>query len=222
VEQARARLVSPNEARDLQAACACVLVHSPVSGQVLRVLNESEGVVAAATPLVEIGDPLRLEIVVDLLSTAAVRVVPGQKVRIEAWGGTRPLDGVVRRVEPFGFTKVSALGVEEQRVNVVIDFVGDPRQWAALGHGFRVEPRIELWSAPDVLKVPLSALFREGQDWKVFREEGGRAVAVPVDVGHDNGLEAEIRKGLEAGQRVVVHPSERVVAGGRITQRELR
>jgi len=222
VEQARARLVSPNEARDLQAACGCVLVHSPVSGQVLRVLNESEGVVAAATPLVEIGDPLRLEIVVDLLSTAAVRVAPGQKVRIEAWGGTRPLDGVVRRVEPFGFTKVSALGVEEQRVNVVIDFVGDPRQWAALGHGFRVEPRIELWSAPDVLKVPLSALFREGQDWKVFREEDGRAVAVPVEVGHDNGLEAEIRKGLEAGQRVVVHPSERVVAGGRITQRELR
>jgi len=160
--------------------------------------------------------------VVDLLSTAAVRVEPGQKVRIEAWGGTRPLDGVVRRVEPFGYTKVSALGVEEQRVNVVIDFVGDPSDWESLGHGFRVEPRIELWSAPDVLKVPLSALFREGQDWTVFREDDGRAVAVPVEVGHENGLEAEILGGLEAGQRVVVHPSERVAAGRRITQRQLR
>ncbi len=129
---------------------------------------------------------------------------------------------MVRRVEPFGFTKVSALGVEEQRVNVVIDFAGDPQDWVRLGHGFRVEPRIVLWSAPDVLKVPLSALFRDGKDWMVFREEGGRAVAVHVEVGHDNGLEAEVLKGLEPGQRVVVHPSERVVAGGRITQRQLR
>jgi HlyD family secretion protein len=222
VEQARARLVSPGEAADLQADCGCVVVRSPVSGRVLRVLKESEGVVGAATPLVEVGDPLRLEVVTDLLSTAAVRVVPGQKVRIEAWGGTRPLDGVVRRVEPFGFTKVSALGVEEQRVNVVIDFVGEPRDWAPLGHGFRVEPRIELWSAADVLKVPLSALFREGPDWQVFREQQGRAVAVTVEVGHDNGLEAEIVTGLEAGQRVVAHPSERVVPGGRITQRQMR
>lgn len=222
VEQARARLVAPGEAADLQAACGCVLVHSPVSGQVLRILKESEGVVAAATPLVEVGDPKRLEVVVDLLSTAAVRVVPGQKVRIEAWGGAQPLDGVVRRVEPFGFTKVSALGVEEQRVNVVIDFTGDPQRWAALGHGFRVEPLIELWSAPDVLKVPLSALFRDGPDWKVFQEQDGRAVAVPVTVGHENGLEAEIVQGLEAGDRVVVHPSERVLAGSRITERRLR
>ncbi|HEX9208399.1 MAG TPA: HlyD family efflux transporter periplasmic adaptor subunit [Steroidobacteraceae bacterium] len=222
VDQARARLVSPGGTRAVRADCECVLVHSPVSGSVLRVLKESEGVVEAATPLVEVGDPRRLEVVVDLLSTDAVRVVPGQKVLIEGWGGARPLDGVVRRVEPFGFTKVSALGVEEQRVNVVIDFAGNPEDWAGLGHGFRVEPRIVLWSAPDVLKVPLSALFREGKDWRVFREEGGRAVAVPVEVGHDNGLEAEVLKGLEPGQRVVVHPSERVVAGGRITQRQLR
>jgi HlyD family secretion protein len=185
-------------------------------------LKESEGVVDAATSLIEVGDPRRLEVVVDLLSTDAVRVVPGQKVLIEGWGGARPLDGVVRRVEPFGFTKVSALGVEEQRVNVVIDFAGNAEDWAGLGHGFRVEPRIVLWSAPDVLKVPLSALFRDGQDWTVFREDGGRAVAVHVEVGHDNGLEAEVLKGLEPGQRVVVHPSERVVAGGRITQRQLR
>lgn len=222
VEQARARLVAPGEAADLQSACGCVLVHSPVSGQVLRILRESEGVVAAATPLIEVGDPRQLEVVVDLLSTAAVRVAPGQKVSIEAWGGARPLDGVVRRVEPFGFTKVSALGVEEQRVNVVIDFTGDPQAWATLGHGFRVEPRIELWSAPDVLKVPLSALFREGPDWKVFRDEGGRARAVTVTVGHENGLEAEILDGLGAGDQVVAHPSERVTAGARITQRQLR
>jgi HlyD family secretion protein len=220
VEQARARLQAPGHPRDRD--CACVVVRSPVSGQVLRVLNESEGVVAVATPLIEVGDPSRLEVVVDLLSTEAVRVSPGQQVLVEGWGGTQPLDAVVRRVEPFGFTKVSALGVEEQRVNVVIDFTGEPAQWSRLGHGFRVEPRVVLWEATDVPQVPLSALYRNGSGWRVFREVDGRARATDVRVGHDDGLQAEVLDGLQPGERVVVHPGDRVDEGTRIVQREFR
>ena len=222
VAQARARLAAPGQALRPARDCACVLVHSPVSGRVLRVLKESEGVVAAAEPLLEVGDPRNLEVLVDLLSTEAVRVVPGQKVLVNGWGGPAPLDAVVRRIEPFGFTKVSALGVEEQRVNVVIDFVGPPERWARLGHGFRVEPQIVLWASNDVLKVPLSALYREGSAWRVFRDDGGRARATPVRVGHDNGLEVEVLAGLQAHDRVVVHPSDRVNDGARIRQRVLR
>jgi HlyD family secretion protein len=125
-------------------------------------------------------------------------------------------------VEPFGFTKVSALGVEEQRVNVVIDFVDPPERWRRLGHGFRVEPRIVLWESTDVLKVPLAALYRAGEDWMVFQEAKGRAVPVRVRIGHENGLEAEVLEGVEAGQRVVMHPSDRVSDGTRIEPRELR
>ena len=222
VEQARARLVAPGSSRQAEDSCDCVLVRSPVSGRVLRVLSESESVVGAAAPLVEIGDPQRLEIVVDLLSTDAVRVAAGQKVLVEGWGGPQPLDGVVRRVEPFGFTKVSALGIEEQRVNVLIDPVGDLESWRRLGHGFRVEPRIVLWESEDVLKVPLSALYREGKDWFVFRDEGGRAAAAPVSIGHENGFEAEVLQGLEPGQRVVIHPGDRVTDGARIQVRQVR
>jgi HlyD family secretion protein len=222
VQQARARLVTPGSAGREQADCECVLVRSPVSGRVLRVRHESEGVVSAAAPLVEVGDPGQLEIVVDLLSTDAVRVEAGQKVLIENWGGPQPLAGVVRRVEPFGFTKVSALGVEEQRVNVIIDFAEEADRWARLGHGFRVEPRIVLWESADVLKVPLSALYRQGKDWMVFRDDGGRAVPAPVRIGHENGLEAEVLSGLEPGQRVVTHPSDRVGDGSRIVARVVR
>jgi HlyD family secretion protein len=194
-------------------------VYSPVSGTVLRIVTESEGVVPSGAPLVEVGNPEQLEVVVDLLSADAVRVVPGQRVLIEAWGGDQPLSGRVRRVEPFGFTKVSALGIEEQRVNVRID-IQDPRErWQRLGHGYRVEPRIVLWEADDVLRVPLSALFRQGDRWAVFVERDGRAELRPVDVGQENGLEAEVRAGLEAGERVVLHPGDRVAPGARLTER---
>lgn len=222
VEQARARLLAPGGARDRRQDCDCILVRSPVSGRVLRILKESEGVVGSAEPLVEVGDPQRLEIVVDLLSTDAVRVEPGQRVLIESWGGPEALEGVVRRVEPFGFTKVSALGVEEQRVNVIVDFVAPPERWVRLGHGFRVEPRIVLWESRDVLKVPLSALYRSGSDWMVFQDAGGRATPTRVRIGHENGLEAEVLDGLTAGQRVVTHPSDRVTAGARIEPRVVR
>jgi HlyD family secretion protein len=216
---ARARLMTPGTARARIADCDCVSVHSPVSGQVLRIVNESEGVVASGTPLVEVGNPGLLEVVVDLLSADAVRVQSGQRVVIEAWGGDQPLDGTVQRVEPFGFTKVSALGIEEQRVNVVIDLTSPRERWNRLGHGYRVEPRIVLWESDGVLRVPLSALFRQGDRWAVFVEQDGRAVLRPVDIGQENGLDAEVRSGLEAGERVVLHPGDRVAPGARLTER---
>ena len=217
---ARARLLTPASKRTPAADCDCVSVYSPVSGTVLRVVTESEGVVGSGAPLVEVGDPDRLEVVVDLLSADAVRVQSGQRVIIEAWGGERPLDGVVRRVEPFGFTKVSALGIEEQRVNVVIDITAPRDQWQRLGHGYRVEPRIVLWESNDVLRVPLSALFRQGDQWAVFVARNGRAELRPVEIGQGNGLEAELRAGLEAGERVVLHPGDRVSPGARLAQRD--
>ena len=216
---ARARLVTPATMRKRASDCDCVTVYSPVSGSVLRIVTESEGVVQSGTPLLEIGDPDELEIVVDLLSSDAVRVQPGQRVIVEAWGGAGPLRAEVRRIEPFGFTKVSALGIEEQRVNVIID-IDEPRErWQRLGHGYRVEPRIVLWDAQDVVRVPLSALFRHGENWAVFVEHGGRAELREVEVGQGNGLEAELRSGLEVGERVVVHPGDRVSPGTRLSER---
>jgi HlyD family secretion protein len=187
---------------------------------VLRIVNESEGVVQSGTPLVEVGNADQLEIVVDLLSADAVRVQGGQRVIIEGWGGEQPLDGVVRRVEPFGFTKISALGIEEQRVNVVIDIKDSRDRWQRLGHGYRVEPRIVVWESADVLRVPLSALFRHGEQWAVFVERDGRAALRRVEIGQGNGLEAEVRSGLGAGDRVVLHPGDRVFPGARLAERD--
>jgi HlyD family secretion protein len=216
---ARARLVTPATSRKRVADCECVNVVSPVSGTVLRIVTESEGVVQSGAALVEIGDPGHLEIVVDLLSADAVRVQAGQRVIIEAWGGDRPLEGTVRRVEPFGFTKVSALGIEEQRVNVIVDITEPRENWRRLGHGYRVEPRIVLWEAADILRVPLSALFRQGERWAVFVDNDGRAELRPVEIGQQNGLQAEVRSGLEAGERVVLHPGDRVSPGARLAER---
>lgn len=220
LEQARARLLAPGTARRRKSAdCDCVDVYSPVSGRVLRVLQESETVVASGTPLLEVGNPQDLEIVVDLLSTDAVQVQAGQKVLIEAWGGGPPLNGVVRRVEPFGFTKVSALGIEEQRVNVIVDFTDPQDRWARLGHGYRVEPRIVLAEAADVLKVPRAALFREQGQWAVFVDEGGQARLRRVKLGLENGLEAQVTEGLQAGEQVVLQPGDRVSEGVRLKPR---
>jgi len=215
--------------------CVCVPVVAPVSGRVLRVVRESAGVVTPGEALLEIGDPRDLEIVVDLLSADAVRVEPGQDALIEQWGGGDVLHARVRRVEPYGFTKVSALGIEEQRVNVILDFTDPPEKWQRLGHGYRVETRIVLWRGDDVVKLPLSALFRgdngvqhgkdvaatgdagkreaEAADWAVFVDEKGHARLRHVSRGHSNGLEVEITQGLEPGEKVVLHPSDRVVEG---------
>jgi HlyD family secretion protein len=211
-------------------------VVAPVSGRVLRVVRESAGVVQPGEPLLEIGDPRDLEIVVDLLSADAVRVEPGQEVLIEQWGGGDLLHGRVRRVEPYGFTKVSALGIEEQRVNVVVEFTDPAEQWQRLGHGYRVETRIVLWRGDDVVKLPLSALFRgdggnhsgssgaasradAAADWAVFVEEKGRARLRPVSRGHHNGLEVEVTSGVAPGDRVVLHPSDRVADGVKVVPR---
>jgi HlyD family secretion protein len=176
-------------------------------------------VVAAGEPLLEVGDPARLEIVSDLLSTDAVRVRPGAPVFVEQWGGDRPLQGRVRLVEPSGFMKISALGVEEQRVNVIVDFEDPPEARQTLGDGYRVEVRVVIWEGRDVVKVPTSSLVRQGEGWAVFAAEAGRARLTPIELGRRNGLEAEVRSGLAAGQQVVVHPSDAVSDGTRIVQR---
>ncbi|MAF82919.1 MAG: HlyD family efflux transporter periplasmic adaptor subunit [Gammaproteobacteria bacterium] len=220
LEQARAKLMAPNTERSSRGAdCECINAYSPVSGAILRVLKKSEGVVASGAPLVEIGDPSRLEIVVDLLSTDAVRVEVGQRVLIEAWGGSPALEGTVTRIEPFGFTKISALGIEEQRVNVRIDLVDSPDHWARLGHGYRVEPRIILAEASDILTVPRAALFRDGDQWAVFVAENDTAVLRIVELGLSNAFAAEITSGLAVGERVVLQPSDRVSAGSRLQPR---
>jgi HlyD family secretion protein len=198
-----------------------VQVAAPVSGVVLRRLRESESMVPAGDPLLEIGDPQQLEIVSDLLSTDAVRVKPGARATIEQWGGTTALEARVRRIEPSGFTKISALGVEEQRVNVILDFVDPSEAWTALGDGYRVEVRIVIWEAPSVLKVPTSALFRQGEDWAVYVVEGSRAKLLTVDLGQQTGQEAEVRSGLSEGANVILHPGDTLTDGGRVEEQVL-
>ena len=213
LRHARTQLLSPAETERDFGARDCITLTAPVSGSILRIIHESEGVVQPGEALIEIGDPRDLEIVVDYLSEEAVRIEPGQRVIIEEWGGGADLNGQVDRVEPFGFTKVSALGIEEQRVNVIIDFTDEPTAWQRLGHGFRVETRVVLWQGEDVLKLPLTALFRDGDDWSVFVEEDGRARRRAITLGRRTNFEAEIVEGLEEGERVVLHPSDRVVEG---------
>lgn len=217
LDAARATLITANSPARGRGA---IDVTSPVGGYVFRVPQESERVVAAGMPLVELGDPDRLEMVTDLLSDDAVRVRPGATVSIEDWGGERPLKGRVRQVEPFGFLKISALGVEEQRVNVVIDFA-EPRQaWQRLGHGYRATVRIAVWSAPDVIRVPVSALFRSDGRWSVFAVDAdGVARLIPVYVGQMNEDVAEVRRDLAPGTRVILHPGDKVADGVKVKQR---
>lgn len=188
-------------------------VPSPVGGRVLRVVQQSEGVIQAGTPLVEIGDPSGLEIAVDVLTADAVHIQPGAFVTLERWGGDKALEGHVQRVEPSAFTKVSALGVEEQRVNVVIDIDSERDQWEALGDGYRIEARIRIWREDDALSIPSSALFRHEDGWAVYRVRGESVALTEVDVGRRNGLRAQILEGVSEGDQVVVHPSDQVVDG---------
>ena len=207
LQQARAallRLTTPGRAGE------SVDVEAPIAGVVLRVLQESEAPVAPGAPLVELGDLSQLEALVELLTQDAVRVAQGAQVLIERWGGPRPLAARVRRVEPSGITKISALGVEEQRVGVVVDLDDPPPE---LGDGFRVEARITLYSAPDRVQVPAGALFRSDGDWAVFRADGGRLQLRKVEIGERSDTAAEIRSGLVPGDRVVVHPGDRVRDG---------
>ena len=219
LETARAALIQPGEGagEGAEEAC-CVAVYSPVDGRILRVIQESEGVIAAGTPLIELGDPTDLEIVVDLLSGDAVRVREGAEVTIGDWGGGA-LAGQVRRIEPFAFTKVSALGIEEQRVNVIIDFTDPPEKWRGLGHGYRVDAHILDWRGEDVLQLPLGALFRDGESWAVFVAEDGVARLRHIEIDHGNGREAEVLDGLTEGTSVILHPGDRISDGVRIVSR---
>lgn len=215
LQRAEARLAPTGP----DAAGRVVTVAAPVDGVVLKRMRESESIVPAGDPLIEIGNPRQLEIVADLLSTDAVRVKPGARAIIEQWGGDKPLDGRVRRVEPAGFTKISALGVEEQRVNVVLDFADPVAASAALGDAFRVEVRVVIWEAEDVLKVPTAALFRQGEAWAVYVVDKDRARRTPIKLGHQTGQEAEVVSGLTEGARVILHPGDTLADGARVKER---
>jgi len=193
-----------------------VAVHSPVTGRVLNLIHESEGVVTAGQALIEVGDPDLLEVEVEVLSSDAVKIAPGTEVRFERWGGEGVLEAVVRVVEPVGFTKISALGVEEQRVRVVVDFTSPRDMWERLGDQYRVEAVFIVWRGDDVLNVPSSALFRHEAGWAAFVVEGDRAVLRPVEVGQRSGLRAEVRSGLSAGDTVIVHPNDSIEDGSAV------
>ena len=197
-------------------------VYAPTDGHILRVIQQSETTLPAGAPIMEIGNIENdLEVVVKLLSTDAVQVSPGNRVIIDDWGGPAVLPGEVVRVDPFGFTQYSALGVEEQRVNTVIRFTGPPQDYQSLGHGFRVEARIVVWENPDALIVPSSALFRDRENWAVFRVEAGVARLRQVGIGRNNGIQGEVLDGLAAGDRVILFPSSGLTDGTRVVQRRI-
>ncbi len=190
-----------------------VLVRAPVAGEVLKIHHECEGPVETGLPLMEIGNPAALEVVVDVLSMDAIKIQTGMRVLFERWGGDAPLEGIVRTVEPVGFTKVSALGVEEQRVWVVVAITSNVDQWQRLGDGYRVEARFILWDEDDVLQLPASSVFRYRDGWAVFVINGGRAQRRPVTIGQRNGLSVQILAGVDSGDRVLDHPSDEVDEG---------
>lgn len=213
---AKALLIDPTSGAGTQPASHGIPLVAPVSGSVLRVQDESETVLAAGTPILDIGDPHTIEIVAELISEDAVRVRAGDPARITDWGGPAPLDARVRRVEPSAFTKVSALGVEEQRVNVLLDPAGPNGAWNSLADGYRVVVHITVWKTADALRVPVAALFRAGNGWAAFVLRDGRAARTTVSVGHQNDDVAEVLAGLKAGDRVVVHPGDTVRDGVRV------
>ena len=209
VEVARAALLAINRS----PAAATVKVQAPTGGKVLQVLEESERVIGAGAPLVELSNPSRLEAVIELLSTDAVKVSSGATVFIENWGGPKTLEARVRLIEPSAFTKVSALGVEEQRVNVIADFAETE---TTLGDGYRVEGRVVVWETTDALRVPVSALFRRDGRWSLFYVENGTAEVKKVEIGHLTSSEAEVISGLEDGSEVITHPSKDISSGTRV------
>lgn len=210
LELARAALVRARPGSNQAPETWRFEIRSPVDGRVLRVFQESEAAIPSGTRLLEVGDPTDLEVEVDVLSDDAVKIEPGARAILEHWGGDEPLTGRVRLVEPSAFTKVSALGVEEQRVNVVIDILDAPERRKSLGDAFRVEARIIIRETENVLKIPAGALFRHADGWAVFVAERGKARLRRVKLGLNNGLEAEVTEGLEEKDAVILHPSDRI------------
>jgi HlyD family secretion protein len=217
LRQAEAELAEFTSVGGTNEVCVPREVKSNVSGRVLKVYEESARVVAAGTPLLEIGDPTDLEVVVEVLSRDGAAIAPGTKVEFDQWGGSEPLVGRVRLVEPAAFTKVSALGVEEQRVNVVADLLTPPEQRRSVGDNFRVDARIIIWESQDALKVPVGALFRQGDQWATFVLENGRARLRAVKAGRTSGTEAQVLDGLNPGEQVILYPGSRVRDGQRVT-----
>ncbi|MCV2864480.1 efflux RND transporter periplasmic adaptor subunit [Albidovulum sediminicola] len=218
LERARAALIGPES--DGAAGTCCVEITAPTDGVVLSLTNVSERPVTAGAVLLSVGQPQDLEIVVDLLSSDAVRVRPGARAEILRWGGAGTLEATVREVEPAGFTKVSALGIEEQRVNVILDLVTPPEGRAGLGDGFAVFARIVEWQTDAALLLPVGAIFRDDGGWAVFAARGGHAALTPVRIGHMNDGVAEVLGGLDAGAKVITHPSDRIADGTPIADRE--
>lgn len=226
VSAAQADLERARTALDYSAADAAagggktVAVRAPVAGQVLKLHRESESVVNAGEPLLDIGDPRNLEIRAEVLSSDAVKLRKGTIVLFERWGGDTPLTGKVRIVEPAGFTKISSLGVEEQRVLVIVDLTSPAAAWQGLGDGYRLDTSFILWEGKDVLQVPASAIFRKGDGWAIYTVERDRALLREVAIGHRNGLAAEVLSGITAGTPVIAHPDDTVRDGIRVQARK--
>jgi HlyD family secretion protein len=223
VDVARAELESAKTALRLAAAQSgtrspgsSVAVRAPSAGRILKIINESEGMVSASQPLVELGNTQGLEVEVEVLSSDAVQIRPGMRVLLERWGGENPLEAIVRHVEPVAFTKISALGVEEQRVLVIVDITAPREQWEGLGDQYRVEARFIVWEEPDVLQAPSSALFRHEGGWAVFRARDGVAHIQPVEIGQRGGINVQILSGLSEGDRIINHPGDAIADGGLI------
>jgi HlyD family secretion protein len=215
VDQARLALELPSA----DDSDAMLTIKSPVDGTVLRVMQESETIVGPGTPILEVGDTADLEIEAEILSRDAMTIAPGATARMEQWGGEPALEARVRRIEPTAFTKISALGVEEQRVLVLLDLVNPPASAKTLGDRYRVEARINTWSSENVLTVPASALFRMGNEWKTFVVRHGKAHLTPVNIGHSDGKKSEVLDGLQAGDQVILHPPDSVADQARVSHR---
>lgn len=216
VEEAKAVLA---QYRDRGAPPDFWTLRAPVDGVVLRVLQESETILQPGGAILEIGDPEDIEIVVDVLSTDAVEIHPGAAATIVNWGKAGELSGRVRRVEPAAFTKLSVLGVEEQRVNVLIDLLSPPSAWAGLGDAFQVDARIVVWSADDAIILPSGALFRTGETWSVYVVKDGRAQLRTVSLSRRAGRSAAASSGIEAGERVILYPNDKIAPGIRVETR---
>jgi len=219
LKAAQAKLLQPESIGDMQSAVCQVCIYSPVDGHVLRILHKSESIIPVGTALVEIGDPRDLEVNIEMLSTNAVKVNVGDKAFIKRWGGTVDLEARVKVIEPSGFTKISALGVEEQRVNVILTLTEPYDKWQSLGDAFRVEADIIIDHIKGINKIPLSALFRHNGIWSVFKVIDGEVFLQAVTVGKRNSFFAEISQGLSVGEKVIVHPNNSVEAGLNVVQR---
>ncbi len=213
--QAEAALAQPES----NSSNSLVDVKSPVSGRVLKVIQESEMIITPGAPILEIGDPGDIEIEAEILSRDAVAIKAGDPVEVEQWGGAFPIKGIVRRVEPAAFTKISALGVEEQRVIVLIDLIDIPEAAKSLGDRYRVEVRVATWHANDALVIPAGSLFREGNLWKTYVFKNDTAKLTTVEAGQSDGRFTEILSGIQAGEEVLLHPPDTVKDGAAVTRR---